>query len=93
MITLRQHLHDILELFFVRRRKKYGNPEPGHQGKLFLHRIPRMQLFPLQIINLNGRLPLLLIGKLLPYQMPPVGGCIDQHVVRLFLKTALNHCL
>ena len=35
----------------------------------------------------------LFIRKCFTDQVASVGGCIDQYVVRFFLKTALDHCL
>ncbi len=80
-VSLRQYPYDILKLLFIRRGKENRNAEAGHQRKLLLNRISRMKVVP----------SLLLVGKLFPHQMPPVGSGVNQHVLRLFLKPALNN--
>ena len=81
LIPFCQLANDLLEFFLVWFPKVDGNSKSCHQGEFLLDGIVGVELF----------VPLLLIPEGLPDEMAPVGGGIDQDVVRLFLKTALDH--
>ena len=78
-----QGLYNILEFLLAGSGKINGDPKAGSQGKLFLHSI-----HPVKLITI-----FLLVGKLLPHQMPSVGGSVNQHIVRPSLQPAFYHRL
>ena len=83
-IALCKCSNNILEFLLVGCTEINPHAKTVNQGELLLHSIGGMQIFIVCHLQL--------IPGFLPNKMTSVAGCIDQDVVRLFLKTALDHC-
>ena len=81
-IALRKLCHDPEVFLLGRLGEADGHAEAGHQGQLFLHGIRAVHTVVL--------LHVAAVAPGLPDDVAPVGGSVDQHIVRLRLHAALD---
>ena len=76
----RQTAHYLQVSFLVRRRESQAQPESGHEGEFFLHRVPGVYV----VIQLTP------VGETFPDYVAPVGGSVQSHVLRGLFHASLK---